>query len=40
MLLQSQGNLAEFFGAFIILFALLEFNKITSTSTLNLLGGL
>ena len=36
--LQSQGNLAEFYAAFFLLFAILEFNKNASTALLNFLG--
>ena len=35
---QAQGNLAEYYGAFFVLFAVLEFNKVVGSTTLNGLG--
>ena len=36
--LQSQSNLAEYYAAFFLLFAVLEFNKSASSTILNGLG--
>ncbi len=35
---QAQGNLAEYYAAFFVLFAVLEFNKVVGTTVLNGLG--
>jgi hypothetical protein len=35
---QAQGNLAEYYAAFFVLFAVLEFNKVVGSTTLNGLG--
>ena len=37
-ILQSQANLAEYYGAFFLLFAILEFNQNASTTMLHGLG--
>ena len=35
---QAQGNLAEYYAAFFVLFAVLEFNKVVGSTLLNGLG--
>ena len=35
---QAQGNLAEYYAAFFVLFAVLEFNKVVGNAMLNGLG--
>jgi len=35
---QAQGNLAEYYAAFFVLFAVLEFNKVVGSTMLNGLG--
>ncbi len=36
---QAQGNLAEYYAAFFVLFAVLEFNNQSSINVFNVLGG-